>query len=501
MPQVGETARVRLKGSTGVDHNAPLEVLSQEVYRVARKYAEVNNFKSHVHTGPHGPVKGVAGPMIMSTLIRQLFPTAHDEEAFKITRGLIMQVLRKTDAAVCIKQHPPRERGAPFDRENMPVWFVADHMPANIVVVALAHARHSVETVNSRTPEFSERNYLTKSEKRLSPEEVERQPGEVTTVTPSTVAKSDQTPSKTKQSPAVEQAFDNFRDRIKEQHEALLQRVLEELQTNPVPLTGPDIAAIVGSELAYTAGSYAKAAAQLVESGKAVRRKETAAERRVRGGGQPPKGGASWLYAPAPGPVPVRTRLPDGVIPHRSARAWTDDAMGDRQSHLDLVMEKLTSSGSRGSQPPRTLSAITDATGLPRDRVKRLLNDLQGQGRVEHRKYSWYPVDTSKTEKKRSEQPSETPQPEPTAVPDVVTETETKPKPPAKSADDRNLELIQELANRLGTELPKGDAERIHELEVAVRGVSEQNVELLKQNKTLRSQVGALQAAIAAFQV
>jgi hypothetical protein len=82
-------------------------------------------------------------------------------------------------------------------------------------------------------------------------------------------------------------------------------------------------------------------------------------------------------------------------------------------------------------------------------------------------------------------------------VPDTVTVEPTPTPAPSASVsgngddgDDGDLQLVLNLAAKLGVQLPEGDADKVRTLEQA-------NQMLIEQNRKLKTQVDALKAAIA----
>lgn len=489
MPKLRDQLHIR--PSKGVTHRSPIEDQVQEVYVAAHKLAIAKGFKPYTHDGPHGPVKGLSGPMVLKQLVKQLFP-GYDDVSFQTAYSIINQALRRTDGAVCIKQ--PRnagfdqETGKPMNERDLPVWFIADKMPKNLVIVTTGVARKSAD--HSQEPAFSEDRFLTKREKRLHESEVERpaSPVEVSFVVPG---------EKSDAARLREEALAAQRDRNRRAHEEFLERVLLEIQTQKQPVTALDLQTIINrdDQADWEKTTIRGALQKLEKRGVIVSRKETPEEALVRGGGHMPKATRPLLWWPAPGPVPQRTALPDGIQPARSAADIAQELSLRNRQQEDLVLAIMRTKGSKTEMPPRTVGRITElAEGrMTRDEIKGALHRLEQQGKVYKSETNgkWYLV-----ENKRNESETQTPaadwSQENQTLPPAPEEVTVQTTPTAPPADDDNLRIVLDLADRLGVTLPKGDDGRVAELE------SERD-ELLQRNRKLEEQVKALKAAISAL--
>ena len=490
MSKVGDTARVRRSGSH-VDHKSPIEDQVVEVFHAAQKLAKAKKFKAHVHNGPYGAVRGVAGPMTLTQLVRQLFPGYGDDE-FRTAYSIINQALRKTDTMVCIRRPvgDPQHR----DPKDLPIWFIRDKMPGNLVVVTLAQAKKSAgDTPPNR---FSEKEFLTPRERRLRPEEAGEDllPGEITvtrttTTTETIVQSNDDVDQRRRQALAAE------RERVKQEHERFISRVHEEIQTNPVPLTTWDLTYLLNESEGWDFHNttYRDAVAKLRDAGKIVGRKETDDERLLRGGGSMPKGGRSTLWVAAPGPVPTRTKLPDGIRPYRSAIEW-DLA---RREQLEADMRAIVEYIATHRRDERRRTHFINRLDLTDERLDAALERLLANDEVYVNQGRYYLSGNSRKTTAREEAKS-------LPSDNQVDTVQTAPSPKAdtaqaKDGDEGDLQLVLSLAAKLGVQLPTGDEAKIRELETTVRGLTDQVTDLMKVNEKLREQVSALKAAIAAL--
>jgi hypothetical protein len=369
----------------------------------------------------------------------------------------------------------------------MPLWFVNHQIAGNIVPVVLAQSKKSAD--QSLAPVFSEKKFLTDREKRVSRQEA----GEDLPVGEVTVTNGKgQTP---------EQRTERLKDRhdeMRELHAQILQRTLEEIQTASIPLTAIEAHNFIirDGERDWNLSTVRAALRELVEDGKVVERKETREEALVRGGGQLPKATRPMLHWPAPGPVPVRDRLPDGIKPLRSAKDHSTHATEILMSDRDKVMDALKV---RSINSPRTAHQIASATGLPLDRTKSALKSLEADDLVYQNHSSWFPSFVRQNPRGTTPEKSVLP-----PAPSVDNVVPTAPKPPVPVSGDTdsegNLAVVMDLAKRLGVELPTGDSEKVSELEAENARLAETVSTQSAEVDRLRKQVTALRAAIATME-
>lgn len=457
MARVGSAARIKFQGidTQGVDEFSPLEDKCVLVYRAARRYAEVNGFAPYVHRG----VPGVRGKMVMSHLVRDLFPNMSKDDA-EITNGLINQVLRKTDAAVCVKR--------PKDRGDVAEWFVADRMPENIVIVALSHARKGPGEAVPRS--FDEKHFMTRNEMKLRPEEVEREPGEV-------VVTKTQDEAPVARTPDVLQDLHEERRRWRAE---MKQRVLEEVCTNPVPLSVHDVTFYLNEAGYEISDSTVRGLLnELTDEGKLVSRIETEQEKVVRGGGRPPAARRKALWSEAPGPVPVRTRLPDRVPPATPMAQHREDRVMDKNRTREVIMEAIR------HKETQTTGKIAEATGYSREHVRNLLKELMDEGLV----YS----DRGAFRLARRRRTVVEPQTE--VVPVSTPETSQTPE---KSTNSTSVDIANPLVGRIVSLVQELAATGDASLEV--ESLQKENDQLREENERLKRAVAGLNQALAALQ-
>lgn len=485
MTKLGDTAKVRVSGSH-VNHRSPIEDQVIEVYRAAKRYADANKFKMHIHNGPYGAVRGVAGPMILKRLVKQLFPEYTDDE-FNTAYSIINQALRKTDAAVCLKRpRPHADDPNRHDPNDMPVWFIRDQQPGNLVVVTLAQAKRSAD-VTSRPTGFNEQEFLTPRERRLDKHSVgeDLPPGEVTVSMKSKSADDRRA-----------EALAAQREATASEHQVFVGRVLEEIATSPVPIAPMEIAKLVNEDMdwSFHKSTYRDAIRELVEAGQVVGRQETADEALVRGGGRPPRATRPHLYWPAPGPVPTRTSLPPGIEPSPSAQDLTAQSREELERDRGRALEYIQTH----KRDERRVTYIANALEITVPRAYRVLGSLIDDGTIYENQGRYYHV---KSKQVRSTKTAATEAPKSLPSEPPMDTVQTVPSPPAGTHgdDDGDLALVQRLAAKLGVELPRGDERRVAELETQVQLLNEETATLKTENDRLKSQVETLKAAINAL--
>jgi hypothetical protein len=358
MTRIAQAARITLKGfrNKGVTSSSSIEDQCELVYQAAKHYAQVNGFKPHTHRGK----PGLRGNMVMSQVVRSLFPDLSGDD-YKLRNGIINSVLRRTDAAVCLKHGIEGE---------IPEWFVANTMPKNITVVALALKHKSAEGPVG-TSAFDEDKFLRPGEKRLRPEETgeDKPPNEVT-VKKLTKSEKDGLARRN-------EAFEKRHAELHEAHLKFLDRLYEEIQTNPIPCTAQDLQKLLHNETGIGAvTTYTGALRELADAGKVVSRKETPEEALVRGGGEAPRATRPQLWWVAPGPVPERTELPAGIEPQTSAAALSRRSQERRNDLTEKVFDLLN--------VPKGLSLtlLARSLGVSKSEARALVEPLLESGRV-----------------------------------------------------------------------------------------------------------------------
>jgi len=350
-------ARISIKGfrpDPSIDEHSPLEAQVELVYQAAAQYAKANKFNPYRHDEHDGR----AGQLVMSQIVGSLFPRVTGDE-FKTLRSIIYQVLRRTDMAVCL---------AHGEGVTTPVWFV-NNKPSRNLTIAIANMRGKAPG-NTILP-------LTQAEKKLTPTEAgeDREPSPVTT----RQKENNDVPPK---NPA--QHLKDHHAMLAEKHRLLLLRMIEEIATNPQPLTVPDLHKLLGKELeTVSVTTFQHAAGELVSLGQLVHRKETEAEALIRGGGRKPKAQRPRLYGIAPGPVPPRTALPTGI----TATSHVAGAASDTAEIRDRIVQSFVEHRGRATVPQ-----VLERTGLEMDRrtMKSYLNKLVADGRLESSQHRYF---------------------------------------------------------------------------------------------------------------
>lgn len=416
MATVASAARIRLTGldTEGIDHESPLEDQVVLVYRAVSHYATVNNWASYNHRG----VQGRAGKLVMKRIQAELFPKAGRAQLDKLN-GLINQVLRKTDAAVCVVH--------PHGRDETPTWFIADRMPAHIVVVALSHAKNQ-DSYDATKPRSDKEAKIAWHEGRLTPEEAgeNMEPGEVTVTR--------RTPEELEQIRL--NALAEQRQRVSDAHQAAVRRIIELVREHQ-PVTVMDVAHLLaGEEHAIQHHTTIRDVLRETEAaGEVVSRVETDTEALVRGGGSMPKGRRVLLWGMSPGPVPTRTSLPEGIEPYRAAADWSETKKRERDGWCDIVLEALSYTGTQKDRPPRLVKDLRKRTGLTREQITIALDRLISLELVEKRNSRYYLFN------KKPAVTATNPVQEPDAV-DTVQATEPATPAPARVTQGDDTDLI-----------------------------------------------------------
>jgi hypothetical protein len=454
MATIGSAAHIKLKGfdKEGIDSRSPLEDQTVLTYKAARHYAQVNGFERYVHRG----VPGVKGPMVMKRITDTLFEDEPDKDERSKINGLVLQVLRKTDAAVCVK------RPADGDRETVPEWFIADKMPSNITIVALNHKnREPIPQAKPLVP--------TRTEQRLTAHEAgeDREPSEVTVK---------QGEPKTKQEipQATLDAFKERHEQLAREHRSFVERCFEVVRDHQ-PFSALDVRTVLQAEGLTSEDSSAVRGAlrELEDAGRVVKRKEEDSERLVRGGGSMPKGGRVHLYGLAPGPVPLRTAMPAGAKVYRAAQDWDNDRRQQVDAYADKILDALNRKVERGGQRPRSRGKLMDAAGLDPEQFDRGIAHLLKLELVYENNYCYFLTE------RRHDSTRKPVDVQPNAVqeqPPAVTVPTTPPAPPVPVHQDQ-----------LVTDLIAG----IHAL---AQGSNADELEQLgRQNAALRAAIAAME--------
>lgn len=478
MPALRELAHLRGVHLTGVDHLSSLEDQSRLVYEAAREHAAAQNFERFALKGRPGR----RGGMVMARITSILFPRATRDE-LRALNGLVNQVLRQTGAAVCLRR--------PTDGDDRPpTWFIADEMPADLTLVAIAIARRGSGAA-AGAPNgsgFSEPAYLRQNERKLTAHEAgeDLPPNEVTVRSTET--------EQTEQLTGIEarnDAFEARRRQIVEDHARLKQAVLEQVLTSPVPLTCADVETFLRRDDAsfdLTRSAVTHTLRELADEAQLARRRETRDERLVRGGGHLPKAGPAYLYAGPPGPVPARTQLPDGVDPVRPAKAIHDEVAARRTQLETQVLEVLRKQYPKQEKNrPRSTGRIAALIpGATAESVKRALLTLERQGLVyESSNGNWYDVSRRRGPKRTTREPQQ-----PEAA--LHAAEEAAPVPALVAPHDAFAQL-----NKAMTTLGNAARELVLQTSAKVPVLSVRVAELERENAELREKLDSLRRALA----
>lgn len=336
MARLADIARLKIDDlPKGVDHNSPLENQVTYVFTALNQYAKANNWESY----QHGRIAGRKGHVTMTYLIKELFPQATPEER-QVTQQIVSSVLRRTGAAVCLHRTSPSER----EKGEKPTWYVADRMPDNLVVVATHH--------KSGTPDR-----LTQVANKLTPHEAgeDREPAPVET---RRIDRDTPEPSKA--------------DRDKIVNDEFVTEIYEQVATSQVPVTIPELVTLTNRP----SWAVRHATEKLLADGRLLYRRETRAEKLVRGGGKLPPARPSRLFWPSE-PVPERTELPAGIEPVKTSADYAADKAEQRRKLDQEIMDYLL----EPNQRQRTSGRIAENLGQSLPDVKASLRRLV-QGRI-----------------------------------------------------------------------------------------------------------------------
>jgi DNA-binding MarR family transcriptional regulator len=190
-----------------------------------------------------------------------------------------------------------------------------------------------------------------------------------------------------------------------------------------------------------------------------------------------PKGKRANLYGIAPGPVPRRTKLPDGVKPYRPAAEWDAAKKAELDGWCDKIIEALSYHGTAEDRPPRFLKSLAAHTGLELDAVKTALERLTSLGLVTKRSNRYYLSDN------KGRQTHQTPVQEDVPA-DMVPEVAPPPVPPVP-VHDNATDLVAQ-AHALIDQLAQGNPAEIEQLS-----------ELRERNLHLESEVARLTRVVA----
>ena len=462
MTTIGQMAKISLRGfdKQGVTSKSAIEDQVELVWRAAREHGKRAGFKPYTHRG----IRGIKGPLVMTRIVRSLFPELTGDD-FKTYNSVIYQVLRRTDTAVCV-HHPEKDSG------ESPEWFISDKLPANFTVIAVGLKKSSADQ------QRAEQRQMTHTERRLTPHEAgeDRAPGEVTvTMTDKKRAPRNSDLSEEERRAQRISFLQDHHERARREHEELTKAVLEELSTNPQPMSVNELTPIVqknlGREVLSTSTIRTILEEQL-EAGGAFSRKETKEEALIRGGGKMPRATRPTLWSTS-NPVPTRTALPAGIEPLKSAAEYAEEARETRKRHDEAVLDTLTNASWR------TVGKIAEHVGLTNDQVKLALERLIHKGDVyrDENNGNRYYLSSRR-------------RPAPEVVPADQLETLVGTPAPTEAVTNPHLARLLEYAEQLVNH--QADGSKVAALEKQVQDLTQENARLAEAVTNLRAALNAL---------
>lgn len=410
MAKLSDVARITLDGlDSTVDHTSSLAEQATLVYEAARRFAQTQRFQKIVYLNQY---PGYEGPLVMKRLVEDLFPLAPRDKRDAINTS-VNAVLRASMAAKCTR------RPTPNDRTSSPMWFIADHLPEDLMSVA-----NGVQTKAHRAHDA-----LTETERKLTPHEAgeDRLPAPIEV----TVAKK-----------AAPVTADNRADEM----------VFEEIATASVPVTVTELAQITG----LRRWSVNESVSRLIRAGRIFSRIESDDEGVVRTGGSgKPRAKHPRLFWPSE-PVPIRTTLPLGSVPLTSSQEWSDRLKQLREEDEKRILEYLV----RPPNNSRTSGKIARAVGIEMERCRWLLDELVSRRSLRKATSGFYYLITDPV-RTRTVAPKAPPPPplRPAPLAPVTEAANAIEQLVSRLADERNAELQRE-ADRLRAELTNVRNER-----------------------------------------
>lgn len=328
------------------------------------------------------------------TRVVQSLTVNHGENDRKVLARMVSQVFRRTGSAVCLAQADPRTKADP-------VWFVAETLPENLIVVVGYVRGKSAESMSRPPSAFNEDLFLRSGERKLRPEEV----GETLPAGEVTVTTTAQPDRKKRRSPTLTdeqkrrraQSLEPFHELSRKRRAELTEQVYEFVATAPVPMSHPELSTLFNQEMGtdWHPTTIRTVLMDLHAAGRLAYHEETKAERVVRGGGKSPKARGPRIWH-LPGEDAPRTRLPDGIEPVRSGQDWATEQKEERQSLADRVYAVMDVPNRPDTKQyaPRSLGQICKAADVSPDTAQRVLNALVAAGRVfYHPKHNyWSPM-------------------------------------------------------------------------------------------------------------
>lgn len=417
--------------------------------------------------------EGVPGHVFEGNLTRvilSLWPELSGksrEERLKAFRADIYQFLRQSGNAVCIDQGGIEHKGVK--------WWIRDEWNAAGSVIVLGRLRP------------------TTTERRLTPAEAgEDRPPSPVVVTQVSVnsdgttitmrdGESMTTATVAPEAPAPTNGFTESAARKAAEREAMVEMAAQLLaeETEGEPLVADEVAFALGVHNS-TARSVLE---QLLASGRAFSRMETAEERTLRYGG-PWRATRAQLYS-ATRPVPPRTKRE--VVQGFVMELKSKDAPSRRRYELDSEVLRILTS---------TFTSVADIVRripgeVSEGSVRITLNRLAEQGKVQAKRKKIGGVGPIRMHYRKTRNYAGTPVQQTVATPPAPVPPIPEVVAPASVPQSALASEIAELVNRLAEQAQSGnsDAERVRELEG-------ENAELRRQIADLESAIAPLRAIL-----
>jgi FtsZ-binding cell division protein ZapB len=476
-----------------IDEGEPLEESVRTVHSVMLMMAERGG-EPIVYRG----IRGLKKHLNLTRVVTML-TVDHSENDRKVLARLISQVFRQTGAAVCLRHADPH-------RKLDPVWFVSYELPDSFIVVVQSVRGRSAGVSGSAPTTFNEDLFLRPRERKLLPEEVgeTQPPGEVTVTQTATNSKKGRklNLSEEQRQAAAENArrvFANSHAENQRLHDEMVEQLHEFVVTAPIAMSSPEIAVLFNREFGtdWHESTLRMALRELEDAGRISSRKETKAERLVRGGGHPVKATGPKLYGPPEG-VPERTQLPRGIEPMKSAVAHAEEKKRERQSLEERVyaaMDVPRVSGT-GHGAPRTPHMIAIAADISDREATEVLERLVASGRVFHHPTAMYYAPMSRVRQATLDM-YRNGAPEPQAPEDLTAE-EVEPAAevrlePAAAAPDIGALVRAEVERALAGVAPAASPQpRVTVMGETITELREENETLKTENETLKAENEAL---------
>lgn len=444
MTRIQDQAKITFAGvDTHVTDRSPLQDQVVVVWQAMRRRADAEAWPRRPFEG----TTGHAGPLVAKQLVRTLFPDA-DRDRVDVLSSLINQVLRKVNAARCLRQPTPNS-------DELPIWFVSETMPENIVPVAIYVSKHGHAVSRPALPP-------TRGEAKVTSHE----------------AGEDRTPEPVQVSQRSDN-LDTYRQQRRDEREAAIQDAYEAVASHAQPLSALEVATLVDTKVTRRGQESIVRGRlnELVRRGKVFARTETRQERRLRLGGTPVSRSAVLYSTNMPVPRRTEANVVEGV---RHIQTLEDIDAG-RSERDDKVLDCITKYG-RG-QHVSGEHGITTMTGLSIDQVRASTKRLKSLGLIFQSKSStWMLEDWRKRTRTDYGPPTSQSDSQPNLVPLVSYETDAESVDDTDATETEIGDQIVRLTHRLVHLIVDSDQTRVAELEA--------------ENERLKAQVTSLRETL-----